>query len=400
VTTGSQRIAWFHCFCGIAGDMALGSLLDAGAELDEVMTLLRRLPIGGWRLEAQEVLRGGISCTRALVTVDDDDHHGRTHRDIAALVGAADLPERVTRRALDTFSLLAQVEGRLHARPPAAVHFHEVGGHDAVVDVVGTAAALEVLGIDAVTASAVAVGTGTVRAAHGILPNPPPAVLRLLEGIPTVGRDLDMELTTPTGAALLRSLASGFGGLPPMVVEASGYGAGGRELPDLPNCTQVVVGTATVADSGPGQPLSELAVNLDDVTGEQLARTVAALIQGGAHDAWITPAVMKKGRPGHVVHALCDPATAAGLREILRRETGSWGVRSTHAHRWPGARHFDQVTVTGEVVAVKVGQDRVKPEPDDVARLADRLGIGLAEAAARVAAAWSELVEEAGPAGA
>ena len=391
------RTAWFHCFCGIAGDMALGALLDAGADEQEVTALLRRLPIGGWQLRTEAVLRGGISCTRALVTVDDDDPgHGRTYGDIAAMVAAAALPPRVTRRAMDTFSALAEVEGRLHHRAPGTVHFHEVGGHDAVVDVVGTAAALEVLGVDRVEASAVAVGTGSVRAAHGVLPNPPPAVLRLLEGVPTVGRPLDVELTTPTGAALLRAVAEGFGPLPAMTVESSGYGAGARELPDLPNCTQVVVGVPAVADSGQGQPLTEVAVNVDDVTGEQLARVVTALLAAGAHDAWVTPVVMKKGRPGHVVQALADPARAAHLREVLRRETGSWGVRATAAQRWPGARRFDRVTVTGEVVAVKVGEGRAKPEPDDVARLADRLGIGLAEAHARAEAAWAGRVAGAG----
>jgi hypothetical protein len=213
-------------------------------------------------------------------------------------------------------------------------------------------------------------------------------VLRLLEGIPTYGRPVDKELTTPTGAALLRGLTTTHGPMPAMVVEASGYGAGSAELPDLPNCTQVVVGTAMSADIGPGQPVTELAVNLDDVTGEQLARTVAALIGEGAHDAWVTPSVMKKGRPGHVVHALCDPSVAPVLREVLRRETGSWGVRAMQGQRWPAARRFEQVEVDGIVVRIKVGQDRAKPEPDDVARLAAATGTGLAEASARAEAAW------------
>jgi uncharacterized protein (DUF111 family) len=164
-------MAWFHCFAGIAGDMALGSLVDAGADVDEVVSLLERLPLGGWRLEVEQVLRGGIAATRAVVSVEDNVVV-RTHAHIIGLVEEARLPERVTRRALATFAALADVEARLHRRPVDQVHFHEVGGHDTIVDIVGTAAALEVLGIDEVRASPVATGLGMVRAAHGMLPNP------------------------------------------------------------------------------------------------------------------------------------------------------------------------------------------------------------------------------------
>src|SRR6185437_15213826 len=313
------NVAWFHCFAGIAGDMALGSLLDAGADLNEVVALVRRVPIPGWELRAEPVLRGGVACTRAVVAVAEDGT-ARTHADIDALLVGAGLPARVERRARAAFAALARVEGALHGRKPADVHFHEVGGHDAVVDVVGTMAALEVLGVDRVAASPVATGTGTVRSAHGLLPNPSPAVVRLLAGAPTYGRDTPVELTTPTGAALLASLADGFGPLPPMTVSASGFGAGGAELADLPNCTQVVLGTAAStagADVGGGQPVVQLEANLDDVTGEQLAYAVASLMDAGAHDAWVTPAVMKKGRPAHVLHALCDPALVAVVRAVI-----------------------------------------------------------------------------------
>ena len=219
-------------------------------------------------------------------------------------------------RALATFAGLAEVEAGLHRRPVDQVHFHEVGGHDTIIDVVGTAAALEVLGVDEVRSSAVATGTGMVRAAHGMLPNPAPAVVGLLQGIPTWGRDVPVELTTPTGAALLAALSSGFGPMPAMVVTAQGFGAGSRELEELPNCTQVVVGTRVDAAGGPeadaGQPVAVLEVTLDDVTGEQLAHAVGALLEAGAHDAWLSPVLMKKGRPGHVVHVLCDPADVRG----------------------------------------------------------------------------------------
>jgi pyridinium-3,5-bisthiocarboxylic acid mononucleotide nickel chelatase len=173
-------VAWFNCFAGIAGDMTLGSLIDVGADLDEVVNLVGRLPVNGWTLTVEPVLRAGLAATRAVVSAPDDVVV-RTHSHILGLLEEARLPQRVTRRAIATFGALAEVEGRLHRRPPAQVHFHEVGSVDAIVDVVGTMAALEVLGIETVTASPVAVGTGTVRTAHGILPNPSPAVVGLLE---------------------------------------------------------------------------------------------------------------------------------------------------------------------------------------------------------------------------
>ncbi|MHB1584037.1 MAG: nickel pincer cofactor biosynthesis protein LarC [Acidimicrobiales bacterium] len=372
-------VAWFHCFAGVAGDMALGSLLDAGADLDEVRRLVGRLPLGGWELAAEPVLRGGIACTRAVVTADGAGD--RTWAAIDRLLGEASLPPRVVSRARAVFRLLAEVEGRLHGCDPAAVHFHEVGGHDAVVDVVGTAAALEVLGVERVAASPVAVGTGTVRAAHGVLPNPAPAVVRLLTGVPTYGRSTALELTTPTGAALMAALARTFGPMPPMTVAATGFGAGSRELEELPNCTQVVLGAAAASGDDGGQPVAVLEANVDDATGEQLALAVSALLEAGAHDAWVTPVVMKKGRPGHVVHVLADPARTGRLRQVLRDATGTFGVRQVGATRWPAARQLTVVEVLGEPVALKVSGRRVKPEFDDVARVAAATGRPVAEIA-------------------
>jgi len=410
------RVAWFHCFAGVAGDMALGSLLDAGADVDELLELLGRLPFGGWALERKSVLRGGITGTRAVVTVTDSVVV-RTHAHIVGLIAEARLPERVSKRALAAFAALAQVEARLHGRSVDQVHFHEVGGHDTIVDIVGTAAALEVLGVDEVEASPIATGMGMVRSAHGMLPNPAPAVVSLLEGVPTWGRDIPLELTTPTGAALVATLATAYGPMPPMRVIASGFGAGSREIDDLPNLTQVVLGTrirspsdrgvdrgdpsgdADVADAprpgglggsdaDSGQPVMLLEANLDDATGEQLAHAVATLLEAGAHDAWLTPVIMKKGRPGTIVSVLCDPVAAHRLRKVLREETGSLGVRSSHGERWPAARTFDSVLVDGHVIRLKIGPGSVKAEYDDVAAAARRLGSPLRDLAWRAESAW------------
>jgi uncharacterized protein (TIGR00299 family) protein len=390
-----RTVAWFHCFAGIAGDMALGSLIDAGADVDAVVDLLERLPFGGWALAVEPVLRGGIAASRAIVTVQDHVVV-RTYAHIVGLVEEARLPERVAARALATFAALAEVEAGLHRRPVDQVHFHEVGGHDTIIDVVGTAAALECLGVDEVHASAVATGTGMVRAAHGMLPNPAPAVVGLLQGVPTWGRDLPVELTTPTGAALLAALSSGFGPMPAMEVVAQGFGAGSRELEELPNCTQVVIGTRTggggagSADPGAdaGQPVAMLEVTVDDATGEQLAHAVAVLLESGAHDAWLSPVIMKKGRPGFVVHALCDPVRVPQLRSVLRSTTGSLGVRLTAAERWPAARSIESVVVDSQLIRVKVGAGRVKAEHDDVATAARRTGTPLREIALRAEATW------------
>ena len=373
------RIAWFHCFSGIAGDMALASLVDAGADLDEVLELVRRLPFSGWSVEAHPVLRCGIAAVRVEVHAEDTAVV-RTHAHIAALVEEARLPERVRERALATFSALADAEGRLHRRHPSRVHFHEVGGIDAIVDVVGTCAALEVLDVERVFSSPVATGTGMVRSAHGLLPNPAPAVVELLRGAPTYGREMNVELTTPTGAALLAAIACGYGPMPAMTIEAVGFGAGSRELDGLPNATQVVVGPASETEAVlPGQAVMLLEANVDDVTGETLAHSVSALLQAGAHDAWVTPILMKKGRPAHTVSALCDPVLAAQVRHVLTAETGSLGVRGTSLRRWPRSREETEVEVGGLPVRVKVSPGRVKVEHDDAARVARQTGLPLRE---------------------
>ncbi len=378
--------AWFHCFAGIAGDMALGALVDAGADVGEVTALLERLPVGGWTLRAHPVQRGGIAAMRIEVGTADTPVV-RTHAHIVGMVEEARLPDRVRDRSLATLAALADVEGRLHRRPPSTVHFHEVGGLDAIVDIVGTCAALEVLDVDHVFASPVATGMGMVRSAHGVLPNPAPAVVELLRGAPTYGQEVTVELTTPTGAALLAANARGYGPMPPMTIEATGFGAGSREIDDLPNVTQVVLG-AGAADAGrnEGQPVVMVEANVDDATGETLAHAMAKLIEVGAHDAWVTPIVMKKGRPAYTVSALADPALAEQVARTMAAETGTLGMRGATLQRWPAARSESQVSVDGHLVRVKVSPGRVKVEHDDAARAARRTGQPLREVMARAEA--------------
>ena len=381
-----STVAWFHCFSGIAGDMALGALVDAGADVDDVRSMLGRLPIDGWSLETETVLRSGIAGTKVHVHTDDTVV-ARAAADVARIVAEADLPERVTRRALATIGALAEAEGRLHGLPPAEVHLHEVGALDAIVDIVGTCIALELLGVDEVASSPVADGIGTVRAAHGVLPVPVPAVVALLHGAPTYGLDIARELTTPTGAALLAANVVQWGPMPAMTITATGFGAGTADLGDRPNLTRVVIGERTDAEVG-GQSAVLLETNVDDVTGETLAHCIEELLAAGAHDAWLVPIVMKKGRPAVTVSVLCDPSLAATLRSVLVRETGTMGVRGSTVERWPQAREIGEVTVDGHTVRVKATADRAKAEHDDVARVARTLGLPLREVARRAEDAW------------
>lgn len=386
MTAQPPHTAWFHCFSGIAGDMALGALIDAGADIDEVRSMCERIPIDGWSLEAHTTLRGGIAATKASVLAEETTVV-RTVRHITGLLEEARLPDRVRQRSLAAFNLIAQAEGRLHNKPPSQVHLHEVGSLDAIVDIVGTSSALEVLGVEEVLSSPVAQGMGMIRSAHGLMPNPPPAVIEILQGVPTFGLDIAAEMTTPTGAALVATLADGFGPLPPMKIQASGFGAGTRELEDRPNLTQVVLGQAASSPDS-GQPVMLLETNIDDATGETLAHAIGSLLEAGAHDAWLTPIHMKKGRPAHTVSALADIALAKQVMHTMIDETGTLGVRAQQMERWPQARVEEFVEIDGQPVRVKVSSGRTKVELEDAANVARTTGRPVREVISLAEAAW------------
>lgn len=390
-----KTVAWWHCFAGIAGNMALGALVDAGADLSQIERELVALPVGGWTLETEPVLRAGIAATHVKVRVRETQVV-RTYSHIVGLITEARLPERARSRALAVFERLGTVESRLHRRPLSQVHFHEVGSTDAIIDIVGSCVALELLGVDEIRSSPVAQGMGMVSTSHGSLPIPAPAVVSLLAeaGAPTYGTAIPMELTTPTGAALLSALSTGWGPMPALTLSATGFGAGTREIEDLPNVVQVVVGTAPVEDSDGAQPVMILEANVDDVTGEILGTTLAALMSAGALDAWITPVTGKKGRPAHVVSLLCDPSQVAPLRQVLADETGTLGIRATTWRRWPSTREFASVEVGGYPVRVKRGPRRIKAEHDDAARVARLIGLPVREVARQAEDAAHRLFDE------
>jgi len=386
----TTRIAWFNCQAGVAGDMTMAALVDAGADRDFIGRAIGGLGVDGYALLFERVQRGGIAATWANVVVDDHDHDPEHHdgaeqdghsphravREIIELLDAADLPERVRARARAVFVRLGEVEGAIHGVDPEDVELHEVGSLDSIIDVVGACAALESLDIDEIWCGPVGLGTGTIRSAHGLIPNPAPATMRLLTDAeaPIVGLGVTMETATPTGAALMTALADGFGAVPAMTPTAVGYGAGTADLPNHANLVQVVVGVRRTT-TDPGAEVTVLEANVDDVTGEVLGHAIATLMAAGAFDAWVTPIIMKKGRPAHIFSVMCNPATADELRRIVVRETGTLGVRATTTQRWPEPRTTTTVQVDGHSITCKVTAGRIKVEFDDAARAAAALDI-------------------------
>jgi uncharacterized protein (TIGR00299 family) protein len=377
--------AWFHCGAGTAGDMTLASLIDAGADSLQVIEILGGLALDDYALMFERTQRAGVGATRAIVGVHhhDDHHHHRAWRDIKQLLVDSELPARVRERALKVFGVLAEVEAHIHGVAVNDIEFHEVGSVDAIVDIVGTCAALEVLKVDRIFCSNIAVGHGHIKSAHGTLPNPAPAVTALaaLRGVTLVGLDDHRELATPTGVALMVALADSFGAMPPLTVSSVGYGAGTNDIPGRANVVKVVIGETleTTVLSGAGQDVQLLEANVDDVTGEVIAHTIAELLNAGAHDAWATPIVMKKGRPAFTVHALCDLALTEKVSAVLVSETGTLGLRGSVIQRWPQTREEKTVTVHGHNIRIKIGSGRIKIENDDAVLAARALSLPLRE---------------------
>jgi pyridinium-3,5-bisthiocarboxylic acid mononucleotide nickel chelatase len=370
------RVGWLDLGSGVSGDMLLGALVGAGVPLTTLSAALEPLglPI---TLRREDVRRGGLAAVRVHVDVPAEHQPHRTWADVRVLLDR--LPEPVRSSASGVFAALARAEATVHGVPADDVHFHEVGALDAVADVVGVCAGVAALGLDRLVASPVALGSGYVRTAHGRLPVPGPAVLALLadSAAPGHGGGVDEELATPTGVALVTSLASAFGPLPMLRPVATGTGAGGRDPADRPNVVRLVVGEARAADRP--QEVVVLEANVDDLDPRAWPAVLAHLLDAGAHDAWLTPVVMKKGRPAHVVSALAELVTVPAVRAVLFRETTTLGVRESVVTRHVLARRFRTVDVGGQPVAVKLGLGpdgavvNAMPEWEDVVRAAAAL---------------------------
>ncbi len=380
-----MRVAYFDCPAGASGDMILGALLDAGCPVAAVEKALRQLEVPGWRLEPREVTRGGLRGTHLVVETDPQARFP----DLAALLAplGRGLAETVRARAARILTRLAEAEARVHRVPPAAVHFHEVGALDTLVDVVGAVAALDALGVEEVRVSPLPLGGGTVRTAHGALPVPAPATTELLRGFPVYDNGVAAELVTPTGAAILTTLARP-GGPPPMTLGAQGWGAGTRELP-VPNLLRVILGEREGPEASETETLAAVETTIDDMSPQLYEPLMDRLFQAGAVDVYLAPVVMKRSRPGIVLTAFAAPDRIAELATVLFRETTTIGVRWQRFERARLPRELVRLDTSLGAVTFKVSRlggrpVTVTPEFEEVRRLADERGLPVREVLERV----------------
>jgi len=374
--------AFVDCFAGISGDMLLGALIDAGAPVDNLLYGLETLPISGWELKIERVRKGAIAATSVSVIVNEKQPE-RHLADIESIVLASQLPEKVKGQSLKVFRLLAEAEAKVHGIGVNEVHFHEVGAVDSIVDIVGSVYALHLLGVQAVYASALPFSRGRVKTLHGDLPVPAPATMELLCGVPTYPLDIEVELVTPTGAALLKALANEFGMPPPFTPRKVGYGAGKRDLP-FPNVLRVIVGDMPDNVALERERLVVVETNLDDMTGEMAGFAMERLLTAGVRDVWVVPAQMKKNRPAIVLSVLCDHEKLPTVFQILLRETTTLGARVQEVERLCLPREIWEVTTpygTVKVKVAKLGDEivNIAPEYEDCRRLALERGVPLKE---------------------
>jgi pyridinium-3,5-bisthiocarboxylic acid mononucleotide nickel chelatase len=408
------RIAYFDMPAGISGDMTLAAFLHAGLPLDDLTYALGPLGLSGYNLRAEAASQHSLGGTRVVVDVEGDQPQ-RDWRAIRAMIESSGLTDRAKERALRIFGALAAAEASVHGVAVEDVHFHEVGAVDSIVDIVGTAVALDIMGIERIYASPFAQGTGWTQSQHGLIPIPAPATLALIAraNAPTIPLDTDKETVTPTGAAIVTALAEGFE-RPPMTVEAVGYGFGARRMP-WPNCLRIWVGTAIAArrDDSPfaaSEPAQRgdlndetsdvevlLAANIDDMTPEALAYALERLFAAGALDAWFTPITMKKSRPAVQVSAICWEADRLAITATLLKETTTFGVRALPITREKTNRRWETVTTQWGPVRVKIKEwegavlDAV-PEYEQVAALARAADVPFREVYAAAAEAGRQFV--------
>jgi uncharacterized protein (TIGR00299 family) protein len=318
-------LAYFDCFSGISGDMTLGALVDAGLPLEVLRAELAKLNLPGYTLSSEKVRRSGISATKVHVVLDEKDQPARHLADISRIINGSSLSPVIQQKSLAIFHRLAEAEAKVHGTTPDRVHFHEVGAVDALVDIVGSVIGLEHLGITEIIGSPVNVGSGTVHTAHGKLPVPAPATVELLRNIPLYSSSITFELTTPTGAAILSTLAASFGLLPQMKVDRIAHGAGNKDFSHTPNVLRLMIGELLPAYGEDRSTLIE--TNIDDMNPQLYDHVIERLLAQGAQDAYLTPIIMKKGRPAILLSVLCDRMNTDAVLDTLFRETTSIGVR-------------------------------------------------------------------------
>ena len=327
-----MKVAYFDTIAGIAGDMTLAALVSAGVPFDDLVEELHKLPLEGFELSAQHVKRNAIDALHIDVTVVQQPKYHRHLHHILEIIDSSTLTEGARERARAIFRVLAEAEARVHNASIERVHFHEVGALDSIVDIVGVAICLDRLGIEGVYSSPVRVGSsGLIQTQHGTMPTPAPATAELLKGYPIVLTDITEELTTPTGAAIIKALSSGVLRNEILQVEAIGYGAGTKEFPGLPNLLRVMIGT--LPEISPEDEMMMIETNIDDMNPQLYPHVVEKLLAAGANDAYLTPIIMKKGRPGVMLSAIAAQTMVKQLTDLILRETSSIGLRIYPVHR-------------------------------------------------------------------
>ena len=374
------RIAYFDCFSGISGDMTLGALIHAGVDVGAVREAVASLGLAA-ELKVARIRKGGFDATQVTVESPHEHTHRHLHH-IAKIVDSSRLTERQKALAHKIFRRLAEAEAAVHGTTIEKVHFHEVGAIDSIVDIVGAAVAVDLLGVDRIVASPVPTGRGTVKAAHGLMPVPAPGTAELLKGVPLASSLIEAELTTPTGAAILSSVTEEFGPLPAMRIQAIGYGAGQRELAEQPNLLRVFVGT--VAAAAETDRVWVLETNLDDLPGELIGYCTEQLLAAGALDVFTTPIGMKKNRPGVLLSVLCAEGQVEPVEDVLFRETATFGIRRYAAERSKLQRRSHVVQTPFGPVQGKLGWRAgsppiFAPEYEDCRRVAAQKGAALRE---------------------
>jgi len=377
-----MKLAFFDCFSGISGDMTLGALVDAGLAVDHLRSALQSLDVPGWQLSAEKVWKNGVAATQVKVTTEDQSKH-RSLSTVLGILQKSHLSPSVRHRATAVFTKLGEAEATVHDVPLEKIHFHEVGAVDAIVDIVGACIGFEALGIEAFVCSALNVGGGTAKMAHGILPVPAPATARLLLGKPTYSNGVQKELVTPTGAAIVATLCDHFGPQPPITVSAIGYGAGTTDLEGQPNVLRVMIGDSTEKTvAGFDEEISVIEANLDDMNPQIYGYFSERALTAGALDVYTTPVQMKKNRPGTLLTVLCKPQDISAMISLVFAETTTFGVRSYRAQRRVLPREHVSVSTTFGDVRIKLSRVNgrilhIAPEYEDCRRLAEQHNVPL-----------------------
>lgn len=387
-----MKIAYFDCFSGISGDMVLGALVGAGVGLDELEAELRRLPISGWRISAETVRRGAMAATRVNVESEERQPH-RSLTTILNLIEQAKLAPKASERARGIFERLGRAEAKVHGIPIDRVHFHEVGAIDAIVDIVGAAVGFDLLGIEGFFASPLNVGSGRVQTAHGNLPVPAPATAELLQGFTCYSTGIERELVTPTGAAIVSTLAADSGPMPLMTMRSVGLGAGTADLAEQPNVLRLFVGEREGRAVGAEEMVTLIEANVDDMNPQLYGYFAERALEAGALDVFATPAQMKKNRPGQLFTVLARPDAAEGLIDLVFRETTTLGVRVSQAQRRKLEREWVTVETTHGPVRMKLGRINGRllnaaPEYEDCRRIAAERNVPLKEVMAEALACF------------